>query len=558
MERENTYFQGRKIAYFTMELGLRDEIPTYSGGLGILAGDVIRSSADLNLPLICLTLINKKGYFHQDVSPDGEQIEYPETWDPSVYMTLLPTTTSVHIQEREVQIQAWCYEYYSPLGGVIPIFFLDTDTEANQPLDREITHYLYGGDNQYRLKQEIVLGIGGVRLIEKLGFNVQRYHMNEGHSGLLGVELLRRYGMDEAAVREQCIFTTHTPMAAGYDKFPYGMIQEIMGEIIPFEDLKRLGGMDLLNMTLLALNLSRYHNGVAQKHREVSKQLFPGYEINAITNGVHSKTWTCPSFRRLFDQYFSRWVNEPEILVRGEILPDEEVWNAHLEAKNELNKCVYQETNIALNPEVLTIGFARRVTGYKRATLLFSDLERLRKIGQKHSIQFIFAGKSHPRDRSGKKIIADIHRYISELATDVTIAYLKDYEIALAAKMVAGVDVWLNTPLRPFEASGTSGMKAAHNGVINFSVLDGWWIEGWIENITGWAIGPLPDEVLTIEELKQRELEDLYSKLEYIISPMFYQRRDQWIAMMKHSISKIAYYFNTHRMMRRYVTEAYL
>jgi starch phosphorylase len=558
MERENTYFQGRKIAYFTMEIGLRDEIPTYSGGLGILAGDIIRSSADLNLPLICLTLINKKGYFHQDISLDGEQIEYPETWDPSVYMTLLPTTTSVHIQEREVQVQAWCYEHYSPLGGVIPIFFLDTDTEANQPPDREITHYLYGGDNQYRLKQEIVLGIGGVRLIEKLGFNVQRYHMNEGHSGLLGIELLRRYGMDEAVVREQCIFTTHTPMAAGYDKFPYGMIHEIMGEIIPFEDLKRLGGMDLLNMTLLALNLSRYHNGVAQKHREVSKQLFPGYEINAITNGVHSRTWTCPSFRRLFDQYFSRWVNEPEILVRGEILPDEEVWNAHLEAKNELNKCVYQATNIALDSEVLTIGFARRVTGYKRATLLFSDLERLRKIGQKHSIQFIFAGKSHPRDRSGKKIIADIHRYISELASDVPIAYLKDYEIALAAKMVAGVDVWLNTPLRPFEASGTSGMKAAHNGVINFSVLDGWWIEGWIENITGWAIGPLPDEVLTIEELKQRELEDLYSKLEYIISPMFYQRRDQWIAMMKHSISKIAYYFNTHRMMRRYVTEAYL
>ena len=547
----------QKIAYFSMEIGLSDQIPTYSGGLGVLAGDTIRSSADLTLPLIAVTLVSKKGYFRQELTADGKQLEYPDEWSPERFMTLLPTQVTVKIQGRDVRLQAWHYDYQSPTGGKVPIFYLDTDIEGNSGDDRDITAYLYGGDYRYRLKQETVLGIGGVRMIEALGFDVRRYHMNEGHSGLLGVELLRRYGMDENQVRGQCIFTTHTPVEAGHDQFPYDVVRDIIGEVIPINDLRRLGGRDRLNMTLLALNLSSYHNGVAKKHQEISRRMFPGYEINAITNGIHSYTWTCPSFRRLYDRYFPGWANEPELLVRMDLVPDDQVWDAHMEAKNELIDLVNSQTPTQMNYDALTFGFARRATAYKRATLLFRDLEKLTKIGRRNPIQFIFAGKSHPKDYSGKTIIEDVFRYARELRDVIKIGYFADYGIDIAAKMVAGVDVWLNTPMRPYEASGTSGMKAAHNGVLNFSVLDGWWIEGWIENVTGWAIGPHPEENFSTEEIETQEIADLYNKLDYIIIPTFYQRRDEWITMMESAISKIAYYFNSHRMMRRYVTEAY-
>ena len=547
----------QKIAYFSMEIGLSGQIPNYSGGLGVLAGDTIRSSADLTLPLIAVTLVSKKGYFRQELTADGKQLEYPDEWSPERFMTLLPTQVTVKIQGRDVRLQAWHYDYQSPTGGKVPIFYLDTDVEGNSGEDREITAYLYGGDYRYRLKQETVLGIGGVRMIEALGFDVRRYHMNEGHSGLLGVELLRRYGMDENQVREQCIFTTHTPVEAGHDQFPYDVVRDIIGEVIPINDLRRLGGQDRLNMTLLALNLSSYHNGVAKKHQEISRRMFPGYEINAITNGIHSYTWTCPNFRRLYDRYFPGWANEPELLVRMDLVPDDQVWDAHMEAKKELIDLVNSQTQTQMNYDTLTFGFARRATAYKRATLLFRDIEKLTKIGRRNPIQFIFAGKSHPQDYSGKKIIEDISRYAHELRDVIKIGYFANYGIDIAAKMVAGVDVWLNTPMRPYEASGTSGMKAAHNGVLNFSVLDGWWIEGWIENVTGWAIGPHPEENFSTEEIETQEIADLYNKLDYIIIPTFYQRRDEWIAMMESAISKIAYYFNSHRMMRRYVTEAY-
>ena len=557
MRSQGNHQNGREIAYFSMEIGLIDEIPTYSGGLGILAGDLIKSSADLKLPLIAITLVNSKGYCHQDLTKSGKQIESPEQWDPSKFMTMLPNEVNVQIQGREVKVKAWCYEWKSLTGGIVPIFFLDTNVDGNKSADREITSFLYGGDKKYRLKQEIVLGIGGVKLLETLNYQIRRYHMNEGHSSLLSLELLRMYGMDEAKVREKCIFTTHSPVAVGYDQFPYDLVEEVLGEIIPLKYLKKIGGQNSLNLTILALNLSRYHNGVAQKHREISKQLFPGYEINAITNGIHSYTWTHPNFRKLYDKYFPRWANEPELLVRVETIPDVEIWQAHMGAKEELIDYVNTMTNVGMEYDTLTFGFARRATAYKRATLIFSDLERLKRIGKENKIQVILAGKAHPQDVLGKRIIEEIFSYIKEMEDIIKIVYLKDYEINIASKIVSGVDVWLNTPLRPFEASGTSGMKAAHNGVINFSVLDGWWIEGWIENVTGWAIGPSPDEVLPEEEIKTREINDLYSKLNYIIIPTYYQRRDDWINIMENSIGKLAYYFNTHRMMRRYVTEAY-
>ncbi|UCH31121.1 MAG: alpha-glucan family phosphorylase [Candidatus Bathyarchaeota archaeon] len=555
---KHTFLEGEKIAYFSMEVGLTDDIPTYSGGLGVLAGDTIRSSADLKIPLVAVSLVSKKGYLKQEITVEGKQIEHPAEWAPSEFMNELPTQVRVQIQGREVSIKAWLYDHQSLIGGLVSILFLDTDVEDNTPEDREITSFLYGGDERYRLKQEIVLGIGGVRMLKASGFKIRKYHMNEGHSSLLTLELLRERDKNPAKIRDLCVFTTHTPVEAGHDKFPYDVVQKVMGEIVPLEIVKRYGGRERLNMTLLALNLSKYVNGVAKRHKDLSIKLFPGYHISAITNGVHSFTWTCESFRKLFDKYLPGWANEPELLVRVDLIPDEEIWQAHMEAKRKLLAFVMENTNVRLDQDILTIGFARRATEYKRMNLLFSDLAKLREINSRGRIQAIFGGKAHPKDWSGKHLIEEIHEYIRELENEIKIIYLENYDMQISAKLTSGVDVWLNTPLPPLEASGTSGMKAAHNGVINFSVLDGWWIEGYVEGVTGWAIGPSPKESFGEDERRQIELEDLYHKLQYLIIPKFYNRRDDWIHMMENSVGKVAYYFNSHRMMRRYVTEAYL
>jgi starch phosphorylase len=548
--------KAQKIAYFSMEVGLTSEIPTYAGGLGTLAGDAIRSSADLKLPLVAVTLISKRNYFKQKLDSEGRQSELAREWNPEKLMVLLPNEVYVQIEGRTVKVKAWLYKYQSITGGVVPVIFLDTDVEGNTPADREITFYLYGGDERYRLKQEAILGFGGVRMLDALGFRVRKYHMNEGHSSFLSVELLRKFNMDSEKVRELCVFTTHTPVEAGHDKFNYGLVTEVL-ETVDLAVLKQYGGGEILNMTCLALNLSNYVNGVAKRHQEISSRMFAGYEIHAVTNGVHSFTWTGKKFREVYDKYLPGWAIEPELLAKVDIIPECEIWQAHVDQKEELINYANQATNGNLSSDVLTLGFARRATEYKRPTLLFSNLDRLRAISQKGKFQVIFAGKAHPRDGGGKKLIEQIYSYAKQLKGDVEIVYLEDYNMDIAAKMVSGVDVWLNTPLRPMEASGTSGMKAAHNGVINFSVLDGWWIEGWIENLTGWAIGPHSSESDN-DETTLKEAEDLYNKLEYVIAPMFYDRHDEWIKMMKNSIGKIAYYFNSHRMMRRYVIDAYL
>jgi starch phosphorylase len=554
-----------KIAYFSMEIGIRSDMPTYSGGLGVLAGDTIKSAADLNLPMVAVTLLTKKGYFKQEIDIFGRQIELPDEWDPSNFMTPLKERVSVFIEEREVFIGAWLYVVESMRGTKIPVIFLDTDLAENASQDRDITHYLYGGDIAYRLKQEIVLGIGGARMLDELGFEIKKYHMNEGHSALLTLELLKRFKRDIEEVWDErlvwdidkvrglCVFTTHTPVAAGHDKFPYDLVKRIMCEIVPLDILKELGGKEHLNMTLLALNLSQYVNGVAKKHGEVSKNMFPGYEIHAITNGVHSFTWTCESFKRLYDKYLPGWANEPEIFVRVGRIPDNELWEAHMEAKRHLIDYVNRETQVGMNYDTLTIGFARRATAYKRADLLFSDINRLARIGEGR-LQIIYAGKAHPKDEPGKLLIQRIFEIKEKLKDKIKIVYLKNYNMELALKLVSGVDLWLNTPLRPLEASGTSGMKATHNGVPNFSVLDGWWIEGHIEGYTGWSIGPSPD----VPSDPERDADDLYYKLETIIIPTFYNDKKTWIRIMQNAIGKNAYYFNSHRMMRRYVTEAYI
>jgi len=554
-----------KIAYFSMEIGVRSDMATYSGGLGVLAGDTIKSTADLKLPVVAVTLLTKKGYFRQEIDAYGRQTELPDEFDPKRFMTQLDDRVVVRIEGRDVVIGAWIYFVESATGGKVPIFFLDADFPENAPQDRGLTHYLYGGDNDYRLKQEIVLGIGGCRMLEALRFQIRKYHMNEGHSSLLTLELLKRYKKDIEEVwdenlvwdidkvRSLCVFTTHTPVAAGHDKFSYDTVQRIMGEIIPIDAVKKFAGTDNLNLTLLALNLSNYINGVAKKHGEVSKGMFPGYAINAITNGVHSFTWTCDSFKRLYDKYLPGWANEPEIFVRVGRIPDSELWEAHMEAKRHLIDYINRETQSGMNYDTFTVGFARRATAYKRADLLFSDMDRLARMAEGR-LQIVYAGKAHPHDESGKRLIEHIHEVKERLKDKIRIVFLKNYSMDLALKMTSGVDVWLNTPLRPLEASGTSGMKAAHNGVPNFSVLDGWWIEGHIEGYSGWAIGPSPD----VPADPARDADDLYNKLENVIMPMFYGEKHLWVRIMQNAIGKNAYYFNSHRMMRRYVTEAYI
>ena len=556
-----------RVAYFSMEIALRNDIPTYSGGLGVLAGDTVHAAADLELPLVAVSLVSRKGYFRQELDGHGRQVEHPDPWDPAQHATPLAAKITVPIEGRNVWVGGWLYVLEGHVGGRQPVILLDTDLPENLAGDREITHYLYGGDAAYRLKQEIVLGIGGTRMLHALGYQMRQYHMNEGHSALLTLELLRRHAYavenlrageqryDLQRVRSLCNFTTHTPVEAGHDQFPYELVQRVLGDFIEPATLKAFAGHDRLNMTHLALNLSDYVNGVAKRHAEISRLMFPGYRVRAITNGVHPATWTSPGFAKLYDAHLPGWCCEPELLARADRIADDAIWDVHRHAKQQLVDMVGARCGIALQPEWPILGFARRMTTYKRPDLLFSDLERLRAIAQRHPFQIVLAGKAHPHDGDGKRLIETLHAHMRDLRDDIPIAFLPDYDLETAMKLVSGVDVWLNTPLRPLEASGTSGMKAAFNGVPSLSVLDGWWIEGCIEGLTGWAVGS------SEHAPNGGDAHSLYEKLENVVLPLYGGSggdRSGWIAVMKGAISKNAAYFNSHRMMRRYVAEAYL
>ena len=559
------YLGSTDIAYFTMEIALRAEMHTYSGGLGVLAGDTARSCADLELPIVFVSLISRQGYLRQEITASGDQIEHPDPWSPEAFATPLRAKVAVLIEGREVWVRPWLYVLASGPGLDVPVLLLDTDLHENAVEDRRITDTLYGGDQTYRLKQEIVLGIGGLRILQALGFDIRRYHMNEGHAALLALDLLRRYprpadqvGLntmryDVEPVRERCVFTTHTPVEAGHDRFPYPMMEKLLQGYIDTAQVKVISGDDYLNMTRLALNLSDFVNGVASRHAETTTKMFPGYKIRAITNGVHLPTWAHESFHQLFTHHFPAWAHEPEAMVRLDQLPDDEVWSAHQAAKADLVRLVGRETGVQLDPAAPILGFARRMTAYKRPDLLFTDMDELLQINARHPFQLVMAGKSHPSDGAGKALIRRIHDHIGELKHHIRIAFLPNYNMDLAKTLVSGADVWLNTPEPPLEASGTSGMKAALNGVLNLSVLDGWWVEAAIEGVTGWSIGQDggPGQA-------RATAQDLYRKLETIVLPLYYNDRARWIWMMKQSISKIACYFNTQRMMRRYAAEAYL
>lgn len=564
MDKFAQFTSSAHIAYFSMEIALQPEVHTYSGGLGMLAGDTARSCADLEMPVVFVTLASRKGYLRQEVDADGNQIEHEDPWDVAAWTEPLGALVAVQIEGRGVWVRPWLYRLKGGTGFEVPVIILDTDVEGNAPEDRALTDRLYGGDIAYRLKQEVVLGVGGLRVLRALGFDITTYHMNEGHAALLAVELLRDHGQpvtqrrpdefpyDLGRVRQACIFTTHTPVEAGHDRFPYSLVEQVVDGWFDMDHLKLVGGKDELNMTHLALYLSGYVNGVAKRHAETSRKMFPGYTVHAVTNGVHAPTWAAPSFAKLFDEYCPDWRHEPELLAQMREPPDDLVWQAHQKAKGALIGKIQEITGKSFDLEVPILGFARRMTGYKRPDLLFTDIDRLRAIGEKTPFQLVLAGKAHPRDQQGKELIRFVLEHARALEGVVPIVYLPNYEMAVARYLKPGVDVWLNTPLPPMEASGTSGMKAALNGGLNVSVLDGWWYEACVEGRNGWGIGGADGAA------RLADAAELYDKLGNVVLPLYYNDRPRWIWMMKRAISEVGSYFNSHRMMRRYAAEAYI
>ncbi|MFN7958890.1 MAG: alpha-glucan family phosphorylase [Holophagaceae bacterium] len=559
----------RSIAYFSMEIALAPSIPTYSGGLGMLAGDTIRAAADRRVPMIAVSLVHRQGYSIQRVDAEGWQHDEQAEWHPENVLQEVDARISVLIEGRTVVVRAWRYDVEGITRGIVPVLLLDTNVPENSDWDRTLTNHLYGGDAHYRLCQEVVLGIGGVKMLRSIGYdNITRFHMNEGHAALLVLALLdeqaERTGKasfdptDVELVRRLCVFTTHTPVPAGHDRFPLDLAQRVLGrpEVTEHRDLFCFE--DTLNMTYLALNASHYINGVAKKHAEVSKLMFAEYEIDAITNGIHVPTWVCPFFQSLFEQHIPGWKEDAFSLRSALGIPPEEIWEAHMDAKQSLLDRVNQDTGIGMDPGLLTLGFARRVATYKRAGLLFQNADRLRKIAREVGpFQVVFAGKAHPQDAGGKDIIHRIHEEIHGLEPDIKIVYLNNYDWDLGRLITSGVDVWLNTPQPPMEASGTSGMKAAVNGVPSLSVLDGWWIEGCIEGSTGWGIGDRCDRGTPHVDQSECDANSLYDKLERVVIPMYYQDRGRFIEIMQHAIALNGSFFNTQRMILQYVQRAY-
>jgi starch phosphorylase len=557
-----TFPNSGHVAYFSMEIAIHPSMPTYSGGLGVLAGDTLRSAADLGIPLIAFTLLHRKGFFRQHLDPTGMQSEEIQPWDPSAYCTEEPARVTVSVEDRIVTARAWRYDLQGRSGHVVPIYLLDTDLDGNSGWDRGLTDHLYGGDTNYRLQQEIVLGMGGSRMAHALGYRINVYHMNEGHAALLTLALLERQlgggplgaatEADIEQVRRKCVFTTHTPVPAGHDRFSTEQAIRILGGDRTAR-LEQQGCFrdGLLNMTLLALRFSRYANGVAMQHGKVSSEMFPEFTIDTITNGVHAPTWMSEPVQTMLDEHIPAWRRDNLYLRNAIDLPESEMLAAHAHAKEALLAEVGTRTGLALNPNVLTLGFARRAATYKRANLLFTDPERLLKIATKAGgLQIFYAGKAHPQDGPGKELIQKVVEEAARFSSDLLrIVYLENYAWDLGALMTAGVDVWVNTPKRPYEASGTSGMKAALNGVPSLSILDGWWIEGCIEGHTGWAIEDGADDA--------EEANSLYNKLENMVIPLYLESPVKWARLMRTTLAFNGSYFNTNRMVKQYTRNAY-
>jgi len=551
----------RKIAYFSMEIALAKSLPTYSGGLGMLAGDSLRSAADTGVSLVAVSLVHRCGYFEQHLDASGQQTESDVVWSPETTLPSAGKTISIVMQGREIKLAAWRFDVVGVTGHIIPVFLLDADVEGNDPWDRRLTDHLYGGDTYYRLCQEAILGLGGIHLLHDLGCQPEVCHMNEGHAALLTIGLLEARlapaglhtatDADADAVKQQCVFTTHTPVPAGHDKFGLDQMMQVLGSERS-STIERFGSLhnELLNMTYLALRFSRYVNGVSMLHGQVSQQMFPEYRVHAITNGVHAATWISQPFQELLDKEIPTWRHDNQYLRSVYGIEPEVIDATHALGKQRLLATVKERVGVTLDPTILTLGFARRVATYKRANLLLHSPARLVEIANRlGGLQILMAGKSHPADNAGKGLIRDIFTAAATLeSSKLRILYLENYDWELGEQMTNGVDVWLNTPLRPYEASGTSGMKAAMNGVPSLSVMDGWWVEGCAENITGWCIENSEDEEIQADRL--------YDKLENSVAPLFADKV-RWAEMRRHCIAINGTFFNTNRMLGQYVSNAY-
>jgi starch phosphorylase len=550
------------VGYFSMEIAINPAIPTYSGGLGVLAGDTLRSAADTGVPLVAFTLAHRKGYFQQHLDPCGLQTEDVQPWDPAAFCSEEQARVTVSVEDRIVTVRAWRYDLAGRYGHIVPIYLLDTDIEGNSGWDRGLTDHLYGGDTNYRLQQEIVLGMGGVRMANALGLRINVYHMNEGHAALLTLALIESQlgggplgvptEADLALVRKKCVFTTHTPVPAGHDRFSTDQTVRILGADRTAR-LEKLGCYrdGMLNLTLLALKFSRYANGVAMQHAKVSQAMFPEFPIDSITNGVHAPTWVSEPIQQMLDTNLPNWRRDNLYLRNAIDLKERDILAAHARSKEGLLAEVGTRTGVVLDPKVLTLGFARRVATYKRATLLFTDRDRLVEIAnQAGGLQIVYAGKAHPQDEPGKALIQKVIEDAQKVSgSPLKVVYLENYAWDLGALLTSGVDVWVNTPKRPYEASGTSGMKAALNGVPSLSILDGWWIEGCIEGVTGWAI----EDGATDEE----EALALYRKLERAVVPLYLEAPEHWARLMRTTLAFNGSYFNTNRMVKQYTRNAY-
>jgi glycogen phosphorylase len=548
-----------------MEIAVAPQFPTYAGGLGVLAGDMLRSAADIGIPMVGVTLLHRKGYFHQQLDGKGRQSERPEEWHPETVLEPIEPIVPLNLNGQRVNIRAWRYSIEGITGHKVPVYFLDTDLPDNPSWERTLTNNLYGGDERYRLCQEAVLGIAGVRFLRGLGHkHIVRFHMNEGHSALLALALLEEIvgkpnlgsatNEEIEAVRRQCVFTTHTPVPAAFDQFPLELARKVLGQDrVGMLDATRCCPFGNLNMTYLALRCSRYINGVAMHHGEISHGMFPNYPIHAITNGVHAATWASAPFQELYDRHIPEW-RQDNLYLRYAIGIDlADVQHAHADAKRNMIREIAKTNGVQLSENAATLGFARRAAAYKRADLLFTDLARLRAIRERVGpFQVVYGGKAHPRDEDGKAVIQRVFEAAAALRDLIPVVYVENYDMRWAQLLTSGVDLWLNTPHRPYEASGTSGMKASLNGIPSLSVRDGWWIEGHLEGVTGWAIGLDQDP-----EQHEIEVASMYDKLEHVVLPMFYERPASYAEVMRSAIAINGSFFNTQRMVSQYLANAY-
>jgi len=538
--------QDYSIAYLSMEIAIENNIKTYAGGLGILAGDILKSTAEKSFPMVGITLLSRHGYFKQKINSSGEQIELIDRDYDFSLLKKLDVEVRVKIGVEDVRVGVWQYIIPGSENFEIPVYFLDTNIRGNKTVYKKLSAKLYGGDSEFRLCQEIVLGRGGVKMLQALGYNhIKKYHLNEGHASFVPIELFSESGAANDndkinEIRKQCVFTTHTPIKTIYDEFPLQMLLKNQPDFPAH--LPGLIKDKKINTLELGIYFSAFVNGVSKMHRDLLNNIFQDKDIRAVTNGVNSIFWTTEEFKNLYDKYLPGWRKNNSLLRQADKISSADIWSAHLKNKRQLLD--YLKTNKKINwqENIFTIGFARRFTNYKQPLLLFVDLERLIEILEASGgAQIILAGKAHLRDTSGQEAIKKIYQ-IKKNYPKLKIVFLENYNLDLARLIIAGVDLWLNTPLPPQEACGTSGMKAAHNGIPQLSTLDGWWPEGYIKGKTGWAFSGA---------------DELYETLKKEIMPLYYQSPAEWQEIMKNVISLNASQFNTGRVLDQYIQEAY-